>query len=152
MLQWHSLMKGLLSPMDINNLLHHHFASFLQVLLVVCQFRRKAFTRVNFTVLYWGIKLGDEFPCKDTIPRTQGGCHTCSSKCKIYVLTTKMPYQVCQWGTSGQPVSCTHRWLWWPVCSLWRSRHHSLQVAPPLHCPSQSETPEAHTWHSFSHS
>lgn len=44
--------EGLLSPIDINNLLHHHFASFLQVLLVICQFRSKAFTRVNFTVLY----------------------------------------------------------------------------------------------------
>lgn len=52
MLPRHALMKGLLLPVDINNLLHHHFTGFLQVLLVVCQFRCKAFARINFTVLH----------------------------------------------------------------------------------------------------
>lgn len=56
-------MTSLLSPMDLNNLLHHLLTGFRQVLLVVWQFGCRTFTRVNFTVLNRCIKTSDKVPC-----------------------------------------------------------------------------------------
>lgn len=58
-------MTSLLSPMDLNNLLHHLLTGFRQVLLVVWQFGCRTFTRVNFTVLNRCIKTSDKVPCSE---------------------------------------------------------------------------------------
>lgn len=66
-IKYMSMMSSTLSPMKLNNLLHNILTDFPQVLLVVCQFRRRALTRVNFTVLCWGIKAADKVPCKHKV-------------------------------------------------------------------------------------
>lgn len=63
LLQIFSIISSFLSPMELNNFLHHFLTGFPQVPLVVWEVGGLAFTRVDFTALRHRIKTVDEVPC-----------------------------------------------------------------------------------------
>lgn len=89
------MMTSLLSPMDPDNLLHHLLTGLPQVLLVVRQFRSRAFTGVNFTVLHRGVKTRDKVPCSE-IESIEFIQSPYPYQLQEATFTTVLPYLGCQ--------------------------------------------------------